>query len=115
MSDTARRKSGHEINLLTAPSASAVQDETLSGLLLACSGGDPADLARLYDATAPQVFGLIQRMRPDGAPELMIASYLQTWRCCADYDPAQSTASGWILSVVLHQIADCPPAVSAAH
>ncbi|MFC6707042.1 hypothetical protein [Flexivirga alba] len=108
MSETPRRKRHPEINLLTASAAPALQDEMLSGLLLACSGGDLAALARLYDATSVQVFGLIRRMRPERAPELMIATYLQTWRRCANYDPAQSTASVWILSVVLHQIADCP-------
>lgn len=83
-------------------------EEALATLMVASSRGDQVAFARLYDETAPCIYGLLLRLRPECAHELMVATYLEAWRSCRHYDAAEHRVRAWILNVVLHQVAAHP-------
>src|SRR5205814_1042874 len=74
---------------LTDPSQASMQ----AALLRACAGGDPAALARLYEGTAAQLFGLALRIvrRRELAEEVVQDAFVSAWRNAGRYDGR----SGW--------------------
>ena len=80
-----------------APSA----DEKLTELLKACSLGDEAAFAKLYDATAARLFGLVLRTVRDRAQaeEVTQDAYLDIWRTSARFDPDRGSALSWLMSI----------------
>jgi RNA polymerase sigma-70 factor (ECF subfamily) len=81
----------------SAPSASAV----LAGLLRACSLGDEAAFAKLYDATSARLFGLVLRTVRDRAQaeEVTQDAYLDIWRNSARFDPDRGSALSWLMTI----------------
>ena len=81
----------------TAPSVSA----ELAELLKACSLGDEAAFARLYDATAARLFGLVLRTVRDRAQaeEVTQDAYLDIWRNSARFDPDRGSPISWLMTI----------------
>ena len=80
----------------------------LSEALKLCARGDQAAFARLYDATAPRVYGLVVRVLRDPAQseEVVQECFLDIWRNAARYDPARGSASSWILTIAHRRAVD---------
>lgn len=77
------------------------QHEDWIGLIRSTAAGDESSVAALYDATSPQVFGLVLRILGDraAAEEVMLDVYTQVWRQAASYDAARGTPLGWLLTI----------------
>lgn len=72
------------------------------GLLLERSArGDESAFARLYDATAARVYGLVLRVvrDPAQAEEVTQEAYLEIWRTSARFDSNRGTAMAWLLTI----------------
>jgi len=80
-----------------APSA----NEELVQLLKACSLGEEAAFATLYDATAARLFGLVLRTVRDRAQaeEVTQDAYLDIWRNSSRFDPGRGSALSWLMTI----------------
>ncbi|MHB1060099.1 MAG: sigma-70 family RNA polymerase sigma factor [Rhodanobacter sp.] len=80
----------------------------LAALLRSCATGDRAALARLYESTAPQLFGLALRMvrRRDLAEEVLQDAYLAAWRHAASFDEGRGTAFAWLAAILRNRAID---------
>ena len=81
----------------SAPSA----NEGLVQLLKACSLGEEAAFAALYDATAARLFGLVLRTVRDRAQaeEVTQDAYLDIWRNSSRFDPGRGSALSWLMTI----------------
>lgn len=81
----------------TAPSVNT----QLVELLKACSLGEEAAFAKLYDATAARLFGLVLRTVRDRAQaeEVTQDAYLDIWRNSARFDPDRGSAMSWLMTI----------------
>src|SRR5450631_463216 len=70
-------------------------------LLKACSLGDEAAFAKLYDATAERLFGLVLRTVRDRAQaeEVTQDAYLQIWQTSSRFDPDRGSALSWLMTI----------------
>lgn len=75
--------------------------DTLGALLQATAGGDRQAFARLYDQTAPQLFGLALGIlkRRDWAEEALQDAYTRIWRSAHRYDAAKGTGISWVVTI----------------
>jgi RNA polymerase sigma-70 factor (ECF subfamily) len=80
-------------------------NEQLLGLVAA---GDRAAFARLYDATAPRLFGLARRLLVDAAQaeEVTQEVYLEIWQSAARYEPSRGSAMAWMLTLTHRRSVD---------
>jgi RNA polymerase sigma-70 factor (ECF subfamily) len=76
-------------------------NEELTELLKACSLGEEAAFAKLYDATAARLFGLVLRTVRDRAQaeEVTQDAYLDIWRNSARFDPDRGSAMSWLMTI----------------
>ena len=75
--------------------------DTLGALLQAAAGGDRQAFARLYDQTAPQLFGLALGIlkRRDWAEEALQDAYTRIWCSAHRYDAAKGTGISWVVTI----------------
>ena len=80
----------------------------LAELLKACSLGEEAAFAKLYDATAARLFGLVLRTVRDRAQaeEVIQEVYLDCWRNSARFDENKGSAISWLLTIVHRKSVD---------
>ena len=73
----------------------------LAALLKACSLGDKAAFAKLYDATSARLFGLVLRTVRDRAQaeEVTQDAYLDIWRQSSRFDPNRGGALSWLMTI----------------
>ena len=91
-----------EGELASTSGASAPSANTqLVELLKACSLGEEAAFAKLYDATAARLFGLVLRTVRDRAQaeEVTQDAYLDIWRNSARFDPDRGSAMSWLMTI----------------
>jgi len=84
-------------SVIGAPALSA----HLAELLKACSLGDQDAFAKLYDATASRLFGLVLRTVRDRAQaeEVTQDAYLDIWRNSSRFDPDRGSAISWLMTI----------------
>jgi len=84
------------------------QNKELADLLGACGRGDRAAFARLYEATAPKLFGVAIRMlrRDDLAEEILQECYVSIWNHARTYSVALSAPMTWMTSIVRNRCLD---------
>ncbi len=77
-------------------------------LLPAVARGDLAAFETLYDAVAPQVFGLVRRVLADPAQaeEVTQEVFMELWRTADRYDPALGRATSWTLRLAHSRAVD---------
>jgi RNA polymerase sigma-70 factor (ECF subfamily) len=70
--------------------------------------GDQEALGRLYDATAPLVFGLVSRLMRDDftAQEVTLDVYQQVWRQAGRYDASRGRVATWLLTIARSRALD---------
>ncbi|MBB2891568.1 ECF RNA polymerase sigma factor SigK [Flexivirga oryzae] len=82
--------------------------DELAAILAQCARGDEGQFARLYDATAARIFGLVRRIvrDPTQSEEVTQEVYLQIWRQCARFDPSAGSAVGWMMTIAHRRAVD---------
>jgi RNA polymerase sigma-70 factor, ECF subfamily len=80
----------------------------LVDLLRRSGRGDEAAFARLYDATAPRVFGLAVRVvrDPAQAEEVTQEAFLEIWRTAGRYNPDRGSPLAWLLTITHRKAVD---------
>ena len=75
--------------------------QLLAELLRSSSRGDQAAFARLYDATAARVHGLVLRVvrDPAQAEEVTQEAFLEIWRTASRFDDQRGSAISWLLTI----------------
>lgn len=93
----------------TAPPRSlAPPDAGLQACLLAVAEQDEAAFARLYEALAPRVMQLAQRILRNAAcaEEVVEDCFWQVWRQAGRFDPARGCAEAWVLTLARSRALD---------
>jgi RNA polymerase sigma-70 factor, ECF subfamily len=87
---------------------SGTRDESNEDLLALVATGDKAAFARLYDATAPRLFGLARRLLIDSAQaeEVTQEVYLEIWQSATRYEAARGSAMAWMLTLAHRRSVD---------
>lgn len=87
------------------PSATSPE---LARLLASAADGDRSAFARLYEATAPKLYGVALRIlrRSDLAEEAVQDAYVRIWRKASDFDPARASAIAWMSAITRNRALD---------
>jgi RNA polymerase sigma-70 factor (ECF subfamily) len=80
----------------------------LASLLRASAGGDRRAFARLYDATAPQLFAVALRIlkRRDWAEDALQEAYVSLWHHAASYRAERGAPLAWMATIVRNRALD---------
>jgi RNA polymerase sigma-70 factor (ECF subfamily) len=84
------------------------QNKHLEDLLAACAQRDEGAFARLYQATAPKLFGVALRIlrREDWAEEVLQDCYVSIWNHAGRYSSGLSAPLTWMTSIVRNRCLD---------
>ncbi len=84
------------------------QNKLLEELLAGCGLKDRTAFARLYQATAPKLFGVAVRIlkREEWAEEVLQDSYVSIWNHAASYSAGLSAPMTWMTSIVRNRCLD---------
>lgn len=93
-----------------------VTGEPVADLLALSARGDDAAFARLYDATAARVHGLVLRVvrDPAQAEEVTQEVFLEVWRTASRFDAGRGSAVSWLLTIAHRRAVDRVRAAEAA-
>lgn len=85
-----------------------VQNKHLENLLGACARRDEGAFARLYQLTAPKLFGVALRIlrREDWAEEVLQDCYVSIWNHAGSYSSGLSAPLTWMTSIVRNRCLD---------
>ena len=77
-------------------------------LLAACARRDQPALAKLYELTSPQLFGVALRIvrREDWAEDVLQECYLRIWNHAPDYRAGLAAPMTWMTSIVRNRCLD---------
>lgn len=80
----------------------------LAGLLKLSARGDREAFARLYDATAPRLHGLVVRVVRDRnqGEEVTQEVFLEIWRTASRFDPDRGSALSWLMTIAHRKAVD---------
>jgi RNA polymerase sigma-70 factor (ECF subfamily) len=92
---------------MPAQELKAIEQERLA-LVRRIADGDQLALARLYDSTSRQAYGLALRILADAsaAEEVALEVFTQVWNKASSYDPRRGTPSAWILTMTRSRAID---------
>lgn len=81
---------------------------SLEDLLQLVADGDQRAFAKLYDRTAPRLFGLVKRLLRDHAQseEVTQEVYLEVWRTASRYEPSKGGGITWMLTMAHRRAVD---------
>jgi RNA polymerase sigma-70 factor (ECF subfamily) len=84
------------------------QNKLLENLLEACARRDQGAFARLYEVTAPKLFGVAVRIlrREDWAEEVLQDCYVSIWNNAGRYSAGLSAPMTWMTSIVRNRCLD---------
>jgi RNA polymerase sigma-70 factor (ECF subfamily) len=84
------------------------QNKLLQDLLAACARRDEGAFARLYQATAPKLFGVALRIlkREDWAEEVLQDCFVSVWNHAGSYSAGLSAPMTWLTSIVRNRCLD---------
>jgi RNA polymerase sigma-70 factor (ECF subfamily) len=93
------------------------QDLEWAQLITLTAQGDQDALARFYDRTSPQVFGVIYRIlnNREAAEEVTLDVYTQVWRQAHAYDQTRGTPGAWLMTLARTRAIDRFRAGAAEH
>lgn len=88
--------------------AETAREQHLTDWLWRSARGDRAAFRQLYEATAPQLYGLLLRMlkRRELAEEVLQEAYVQVWRNAASYDAGKGAVGTWLAGIVRYRALD---------
>lgn len=99
-----------------AASSSNDTEPSLEQLLAASAKGDEQSFARLYDLTAPRVYGMVLRVVRDPAQSAEVTQdvYLEVWRHSTRFDAGLGTVLSWLLMIAHRRAVDRVRAAQSA-
>ena len=76
--------------------------------MIRCGKGDSKAFRKLYDASAPRLYGVALRItrNPALASDAVHDAMLQVWRNADRYDASRGNADGWLMSLVRYRALD---------
>jgi RNA polymerase sigma-70 factor (ECF subfamily) len=85
-----------------------VTDTELNTLINQIGLGDEAAMKRLYELTAPRLYGLALRVvrKPEWAEDVLQEAYLNVWRTALDFRSALSPPLAWMGLIVRSRALD---------
>jgi RNA polymerase sigma-70 factor (ECF subfamily) len=85
-----------------------VQNKLLQDLLAACARKDQGAFSRLYQVTAPKLFGVAVRIlkREDWAEEVVQDCFVSVWNHAGSYSAGLSAPMTWLTSIVRNRCLD---------
>ncbi len=91
----------------TTPTRSS-ENQTLADLLQRAGRGDQEAFARLYDAVASRLHGLVLRVvrDPAQAEEVTQEAMVEIWRQSARFDPALGSPLSWLMTIAHRRAVD---------
>ena len=91
-----------------ASGSPAAADTSLEQLLRRASLGDESAFARLYDALAARVYGLVARVVRDRAQseEVTQEVFVEVWRQSARFDPDRGSVISWVMTLAHRRAVD---------
>lgn len=86
----------------------AQPNEALSALMARVALGDRRAFRSLYDATAPDVTGLLHGLlrQHDAVDDALQDTYVKVWHRAADYHPGRGQVNTWIASIARYRAID---------
>lgn len=85
-----------------------LEEVELNALMSAVARGDKAAFKRLYDATAPKLYGIALRLARvrDHAEDVLQEAFLSVWKNAEKYDSAKGAVFGWLAMIVRNKALD---------
>jgi hypothetical protein len=92
---------GTNANMLVT-GGSEMKNGQLATLILEIAAADRSALSRLYDATSPELFGMISGVftSPEKADQVLLDVYTDVWRHAASFMPGSQPVRVWLRSLV---------------
>jgi RNA polymerase sigma factor (sigma-70 family) len=80
----------------------ALADEEVTAIIGRCAAGDRGALKRLFDAEAPRMIGVAERIlrRRALAEEAMQDAFIQVWRRASSFDPELGSGRTWLYTIL---------------
>jgi RNA polymerase sigma-70 factor (ECF subfamily) len=77
-------------------------DHDVDAVLIACAAGDRRALRRLYEAEAPRMIGVAERIvrRRALAEEAVQDAFVQVWRMAARFDARLGSGRAWLYTIL---------------
>jgi RNA polymerase sigma-70 factor (ECF subfamily) len=82
--------------------AAALADDDVTAMIGRCATGDRLALKRLFDAEAPRMIGVAERIlrRRALAEEAMQDAFVQVWRRASSFDPKLGSGRTWLYAIL---------------
>jgi RNA polymerase sigma factor (sigma-70 family) len=80
----------------------ALADDEVTAMIGRCATGDRLALKRLFDAEAPRMIGVAERIlrRRALAEEAMQDAFVQVWRRASSFDPKLGSGRTWLYTIL---------------
>ena len=78
----------------------------LAGLLSKVAMRDRAAFSALYRATSAKLFGVVSRILPGDAGEVLQEAYVKIWERASDYDPVKGAPLAWMATIARNRALD---------
>jgi RNA polymerase sigma-70 factor, ECF subfamily len=80
----------------------------ISTLLVRTAAGDASAFRSLYDATAPQLYGIVRRILGPGpaADDVLQEVYAKVWRGAGRFSADTGQGMGWLVTIARHAAID---------
>jgi len=84
------------------PKDGLLEDDEVSAIIQRCAAGDRMALRRLFEAEAPRMIGVAERIlrRRALAEEAMQDAFVQLWRKAGSFDASLGSGRSWLYSIL---------------
>ena len=84
----------------------AARDRVLAALLRSSVAGDAKAFEQFYSATIRYAMGVVRRIVPSHAEDVLADAYFQAWQAAAKFDPSRGSPLSWLLTIARSRALD---------